>query len=120
MRLNLPVSNIEFTLPDGVVIVTKTDLKGVITYCNKAFVEISGRSRDEIIGARVRLRDTPPVNDPAACIDFAKRSWTRMERCPTAGHLAASVGRKLDRFRRYHEGRLETHGGARTCLNRKS
>ena len=63
MRLNLPVSNIEFTLPDGVVIVTKTDLKGVITYCNNAFVEISGRSRDEIIGSPhniVRHPDMPP------------------------------------------------------------
>ena len=63
MRLNLPVSNIEFTLPDGVVIVTKTDLKGVITYCNRAFVEINGRSREEIIGSPhniVRHPDMPP------------------------------------------------------------
>jgi PAS domain S-box-containing protein len=63
MRLNLPVSNIEFSLPDGVIIVTKTDLKGVITYCNQAFVEISGRSREEIIGAPhnvVRHPDMPP------------------------------------------------------------
>ena len=63
MRLNLPVSNIEVTLPDGVVIVSKTDLKGVITYCNNAFVEVSGRSRDEIIGAPhniVRHPDMPP------------------------------------------------------------
>jgi len=63
MRLNLPVSNIEFPLPDGVIIVTKTDLKGVITYCNQAFVEISGRSREEIIGSPhniVRHPDMPP------------------------------------------------------------
>ncbi|MDD5384864.1 MAG: SpoIIE family protein phosphatase [Gallionella sp.] len=63
MRLNLPVSNIEFPLPDGVIIVTKTDIKGVITYCNQAFVEISGRSREEIIGAPhniVRHPDMPP------------------------------------------------------------
>ena len=63
MRLNLPVSNIEFALPDGVVIVSKTDLKGAITYCNNAFVEISGRSRDEIIGAShniMRHPDMPP------------------------------------------------------------
>lgn len=45
------------------MIVSKTDLKGVITYCNNAFVEISGRSRDEIIGAPhniVRHPDMPP------------------------------------------------------------
>jgi PAS domain S-box-containing protein len=63
MRLNLPVSNIEFKLPDGAVIVSKTDLKGVITYCNSTFVEISGFSRDEIVGAPhniVRHPDMPP------------------------------------------------------------
>lgn len=63
MRLNLPVSNIEFQMPDGVIVVTKTDLKGVITYCNQAFVDINGRSREEIIGAPhnvVRHPDMPP------------------------------------------------------------
>jgi two-component system, HptB-dependent secretion and biofilm response regulator len=62
MRLNLPVTNIEHTLPDGVVIVSKTDTRGVITYCNRAFVEISGRSREEIIGSPhniVRHPDMP-------------------------------------------------------------
>ncbi len=45
------------------MIVTKTDLKGVITYCNQAFVDVSGRSREEIIGAPhniVRHPDMPP------------------------------------------------------------
>ncbi|MDD2914440.1 MAG: SpoIIE family protein phosphatase [Gallionella sp.] len=63
MRLNLPVSNIEFTLPDGAVIVSKTDLKGIITYCNNTFVEISGYSRDELISSShniVRHPDMPP------------------------------------------------------------
>ncbi len=63
MRLNLPVSNIEYQLPEGAVVVTKTDLKGVITYCNQAFVEINGRSREEIIGLPhniVRHPDMPP------------------------------------------------------------
>ncbi len=63
MRLNLPVSNIEYSLPDGVVIVSKTDTKGIISYCNRAFVEVSGRNRDEIIGSPhniVRHPDMPP------------------------------------------------------------
>jgi len=63
MRLNLPVSNIEFVLPDGVVIVSKTDLKGVITYCNRAFTEVSGYGREELIGSAhnmVRHPDMPP------------------------------------------------------------
>ena len=63
MRLNLPVSNIELTLPDGIVIVSKTDLKGIITYCNNTFVEISGYSRDELLSSShniVRHPDMPP------------------------------------------------------------
>jgi len=63
VRINLPVSNVEVTLPDGVVIVSKTDLKGIVTYCNDAFVEISGYRREELIGTShnlVRHPDMPP------------------------------------------------------------
>jgi len=35
---------------DGNVIISQTDLKGVITYANRAFCEISGYSVDELIG----------------------------------------------------------------------
>ena len=62
MRVNLPVFDIEYTLPDGVVIVSKTDTKGIISYCNRAFVEINGCSREEIIGSPhniVRHPDMP-------------------------------------------------------------
>ena len=47
MRNNLPVSNQEYVLPEGDVIVTRTDLKGVITYANDAFAHTSefGRAR---------------------------------------------------------------------------
>ncbi len=55
---------------------------------------------DELIGARVRLGDVPPVNDPAQLIHQAKRCWTGVERCPTPGHLLTSVLRQVDRFRR--------------------
>nr|WP_275405054.1 methyl-accepting chemotaxis protein [Crenobacter caeni] len=43
--------------------VSKTDLKGVITYANDAFVEVSGFTRDELIGKShniVRHPDMPP------------------------------------------------------------
>ncbi|WP_241674688.1 methyl-accepting chemotaxis protein [Candidatus Methylobacter oryzae] len=48
----------------GALLVTRTDLKGVITYANDEFVAISGFSRDEIIGAEhniVRHPDMPPA-----------------------------------------------------------
>jgi PAS domain S-box-containing protein len=44
-------SELEVPFPDGRLIVSRTDLNGVITHANDAFVEISGYSRDELIGA---------------------------------------------------------------------
>ena len=43
-------------------LVSKTNSKGVITYCNKAFVEISGFSEAELLGkphSIVRHPDMP-------------------------------------------------------------
>lgn len=44
-------TDIEFPYPDGSLIVSRTDLNGIITHANDVFVEISGWTRDEIIGA---------------------------------------------------------------------
>ena len=35
---------------DGDVIISQTDLKGVITYANKAFCKVSGYKADELVG----------------------------------------------------------------------
>ena len=50
MRNNTPVTNVEYELKDGLSIVSKTDLKGVITYANHDFVEASGYTEKELIG----------------------------------------------------------------------
>lgn len=50
MRKNLPVTQREIKMRKGGRLITTTDLKGVITYCNDEFVEISGFSRDELVG----------------------------------------------------------------------
>ena len=63
MRNNLPVTLNERSLPEGRYLVSKTDLKGIITYANDAFVDISGFSRPELIGSNhnlVRHPDMPP------------------------------------------------------------
>ena len=50
MRINEPVSQREFAFPAGETLVSVTDLKGRITYCNSAFIHVSGYGRDELLG----------------------------------------------------------------------
>ncbi len=50
MRTNLPVTNNEISLKDDVLIVSKTDIKGQITYVNRDFMEVSGYSENELMG----------------------------------------------------------------------
>ncbi len=62
MRKNLPVTQRQRDLPEGISLVSKTDLDGVITYANQAFVDVSGFRREELIGAPhniVRHPDMP-------------------------------------------------------------
>ncbi|MGZ5049580.1 MAG: methyl-accepting chemotaxis protein [Methylobacter sp.] len=63
MKINLPVTNIEHVLRENDSIVTKTDLKGRITFANDSFIRISGFSAEELIGSphnMVRHPDMPP------------------------------------------------------------
>ncbi|MBW0148506.1 methyl-accepting chemotaxis protein [Marinobacter arenosus] len=63
MKKNLPVTNVEQTFPSTQKLISSTDLKGRITHCNQAFVDISGFSIDELVGKPhniVRHPDMPP------------------------------------------------------------
>ena len=62
MRINNPVTSNERQMQEGSMIVTKTDLKGVITYVNKDFIDISGFTEAELVGQShniVRHPDMP-------------------------------------------------------------
>ena len=62
MRVNMPVTNVEVQLQDSSMIVSKTDLKGQITFINRDFLEISGFTEQELMGAPrniVRHPDMP-------------------------------------------------------------
>ena len=64
MKKNLPVTNVEKPFPKGRCLVSKTDLKGTITYCNATFIELSGFSKEELKGQNhniVRHPDMPPA-----------------------------------------------------------
>ena len=64
MRQNLPVTQRERTFPEHERLISTTDLHSKITYCNEAFIKISGFTRDELIGQPhnlVRHPDMPPA-----------------------------------------------------------
>ncbi|MBD9416644.1 methyl-accepting chemotaxis protein [Pseudomonas sp. PDM16] len=64
MRNNQPVTQRERTFPDQQRLISTTDLKGQITYCNQAFIDISGFAREELMRAPhnlVRHPDVPPA-----------------------------------------------------------
>jgi aerotaxis receptor len=68
------VTQNEVPFPKGRYIVSKTDLKGCITYANDTFITLSGFDREELIGVNhnvVRHPDMPP----AAFADL----WTSMK-----------------------------------------
>ncbi|HEY8160554.1 MAG TPA: PAS domain-containing protein [Methylobacter sp.] len=80
MQINMPVTNVEYSLKDSDSIVSKTDLKGLITYINEDFLRVSGFTKAELIGSPhniVRHPDMPPE----AFADLwkalkANRPWT--------------------------------------------
>ncbi len=62
MRSNLPVAQNEFVREDGKTIVSSTGLHGTINYANPYFIEASGFTEAESIGAPqniVRHPDMP-------------------------------------------------------------
>ncbi len=65
MRNNQPVTQREVELKQDDFLVSRTDLKGRITYANPAFIEISGYQHEELIGAPHNLVRHPDMPSPA-------------------------------------------------------
>lgn len=51
----------QFPYPEGQLIISRTDLKGIITHCNDAFVLLSGYEKEELIGAPHHLVRHPDM-----------------------------------------------------------
>lgn len=82
MRKNFPITQVEYEMREGAPIVSKTDLKGRITYVNPYFVEVSGFSEKELLGAPHNLVRHPDM-PPSAFADLwstlkQERPWTGM------------------------------------------
>ena len=82
MRTNLPITNNEYQLRDGMTIVSRTDLKGKITYINEDFIEASGFTEAELIGEPHNLVRHPDMPEEAFADMWgslkAGRPWTGM------------------------------------------
>ena len=80
MRTNLPITNQEYLLRDGMNIVSRTDLKGRITYINDDFIEASGFTEAELIGEPHNLVRHPDMPEEAFADLWstlkAGRPWT--------------------------------------------
>ena len=61
MRNNQPITDHETSLPDGQLVYSRTDLKGVITEANEAFAQISAYPREEMIGQPHNIVRHPDV-----------------------------------------------------------
>ena len=63
MRTNLPVTTTEYPISDETLIVSRTDLKGKLTYFNDQFVDAAGFTEAELMGQPhniIRHPDMPP------------------------------------------------------------
>jgi len=80
MRNNLPVTQHEYALREGMTIVSRTDLKGRITYVNDDFIEASGFVPSELIGQAHNLVRHPDMPEEAFADMWrtlqAGRPWT--------------------------------------------
>ena len=92
MRNNMPVTGIEKTVREGLVLISKTDAKGIIRYANDDFVAISGFTRSELLGQPhniVRHPDMPQAafEDLWGTLKSGK-AWTGLvkNRCKNGDH----------------------------------
>ncbi len=82
MRENFPVTQQEYPFPEGVTLLSTTDTSSHITYANGAFVEVSGYSREELIGQAHNLVRHPDMPKEAFADMWATLraglSWTAL------------------------------------------
>ncbi len=76
----MPVTDHEVVMKKSDILVTRTNSKGVITYANQSFIDISGFSKDELVGKNHNVVRHPDM--PAAAFEDlwmcnkAGKPWT--------------------------------------------
>jgi len=74
MRNNQPVTQREYKFPTDYRLISSTDRRGVLKHCNKEFIEVSGFTKEELIGKNhnlIRHPDMPP--------SVFKEMWSTLE-----------------------------------------
>ena len=61
MRRNLPVTQVNFDFPADQTLISITDTKGRVIYCNADFIAVSGYEEDEILGQPHNLLRHPDM-----------------------------------------------------------
>lgn len=65
MKNNQPVTQKEVLLDDTNHLVSSTNVKGQITHCNQAFIDISGFSKEELTGSAHNIVRHPDMPEAA-------------------------------------------------------
>ena len=65
MKKNFPVTDTETQVPEGAFIYSRTDLKGIVTEANDVYLEVSGFSREEMIGQSHNIVRHPDMPEAA-------------------------------------------------------
>ncbi|QJR80647.1 PAS domain-containing protein [Alteromonas pelagimontana] len=74
MRNNQPVTQKEYKFPKTSRLISSTDRRGVISHCNKEFIEVSGFSREELVGKNHNV-----VRHPDMPASIFKEMWSTLE-----------------------------------------
>nr|WP_315203480.1 methyl-accepting chemotaxis protein [uncultured Albidiferax sp.] len=82
MRMNLPVTQREYTFPESMTLMSTTDTQSHIVYANAAFVEVSGFTYEEIVGQPHNMVRHPDMPKEAFADMWATikggESWTAL------------------------------------------
>jgi aerotaxis receptor len=82
MRTNLPVTQREYEVGDEATLMSTTDTQSHITYCNGAFIQVSGFDKDELVGQPHNIVRHPDMPAQAYADMWATlkagESWTAL------------------------------------------
>ncbi len=92
MKKNLPVTQREVDYPETTNLLSTTDSRGIITYCNDDFIKVSGFTKEELSGKSHNIVRHPDMPD-AAFKDLwrhlhSKKPWMGIvkNRCKNGDH----------------------------------